>query len=73
MFKISISSGNIAFYADCFSELELKYFQIQLRRAKECIIEKTHKGSSGKSLSYNGSIADEIKKYIDLLASRAIT
>lgn len=68
VFEIAYAGGKIAFKASNYSEDEMQSFQKQLRRAKDNCI-----STASTSANTVSSMADELKKYKDLLDAGAIS
>lgn len=69
LFEISYAGGKIAFKASNYSEEEMQTFQKQLRMAKD-----NYNPSVSTSVNTaSSSMADELKKYKDLLDAGAIS
>lgn len=68
VFEITFAGGEIAFKASNYNEGEISEFQRALRQAKDA-----HKEITGTTIINNGSGADELKKYKDLLDQGVIS
>lgn len=69
VFEISYAGGKIAFKASNYSEEEMQTFQKQLRMAKD----NYNSSVSSAVNTVSSSMADELKKYKDLLDGGAIS
>lgn len=72
LFEISFAGGKIAFNVKLFNELEIKDFQVKLRRAKDVVSEQ-QVVSRSQTTNPNYSVADEITKLNNLLSDGVIT
>lgn len=79
LFEIAFAGGKIAFDTYLYSKSEIDEFQKQLRRAKDSIVEAapqivaTPSVQSPIMTNSKLGIADELKKYADLLEQKLIT
>lgn len=73
LFEISYAGGKIAFKASAYTEEEMHSFQKSLRMAKDNNIEQEAFRKVVVETSPNSSLADELKKYKDLLDTGAIS
>ncbi len=73
LFEISFAGGKIAFNVKLFNELEIKDFQVKLRRAKDVVSEQPQMVSKLQTTNPNYSVADEITKLNNLFSDGAIT
>lgn len=69
LFEIAYAGGKIAFKASNYSEEEMQTFQKQLRMAKD----NYNPSASTPANTVSSSMADELKKYKDLLDAGAIS
>ncbi|SFM51352.1 hypothetical protein SAMN03159341_1416 [Paenibacillus sp. 1_12] len=80
LFEIAFAGGKIAFDTNLYDKTEIDDFQKQLRRAKDHIVESAHSQVAAAAASQVPAetnsklgIADEIKKYSELLQQKLIT
>lgn len=77
LFEITYAGGVIAFDTNLYDKLEIDNFQKQLRRAKDAIIEeksiRVETRDTTKSIKSPFGVADELKKYADLLQQNLIS
>jgi Flp pilus assembly protein TadG len=80
LFEIAFAGGKIAFNSNLYDKSEIDDFQKQLRRAKDSVVESAPAQvaatvapqSTGESKTKLG-VADELKKYAELLQQKLIT